>query len=95
MATFTSMETDEIDEKQYILAILSFFTIAFGGLIIGILIGFATALLTKMTKDVSIMEPLIVFGMAYFAYMGAEFLNQNVFLIQKNFIYFFFFAFRC
>ena len=84
MATFTSMETDEIDEKQYILAILSFFTIAFGGLIIGILIGFATALLTKMTKDVSIMEPLIVFGMAYFAYMGAEFFKSKFFLIQKN-----------
>ena len=74
MASFTSMKTKgiEIDKTQYVLAILSFFTIAFGGLIIGILVGFVTALLTKITKDVSIMEPLIVFGMAYFAYMGAE-----------------------
>ena len=91
MATFTSMETKniQIDEKQYILAILSFFTIAFGGLIIGILIGFATALLTKMTKDVSIMEPLIVFGMAYFAYMGAEFFKSKFFFNSKKFNSFF------
>jgi len=70
----TTGEPDPIDitADQYVLAFLSFFTIALGGLMIGIIVGLISALMTRTTKDVHIMEPLILLGTGYLAYMGAE-----------------------
>jgi NhaP-type Na+/H+ or K+/H+ antiporter len=70
----TTGESDPIDitADQYVLAFLSFFTIALGGLMIGIIVGLISALMTRTTKDVHIMEPLILLGTGYLAYMGAE-----------------------
>ena len=39
---------------------------------IGIIVGLISALMTRTTKDVHIMEPLILLGTGYLAYMGAE-----------------------
>ena len=49
MESFTDMEmkNEVIDGGQIALAVSSFFTIALGGLCIGILVGFLTALFTK------------------------------------------------
>merc|ERR1719483_1380290 len=65
-------EAITITADQYVLAFLSFFTIALGGLMIGIIVGLISALMTRTTKDVHIMEPLILLGTGYLAYMGAE-----------------------
>ena len=43
---------------QYLLAVLSFFTVVFGGLAVGILVGMASALILKSTKDVRHARPL-------------------------------------
>ena len=74
MATFTEMEDigRAIGVDQIFLGVASFFTVAFGGLFIGILVGFLTALITKTTREVRVMEPLALFGMAYLAYFAAE-----------------------
>ena len=74
MATFTEMEHigETIGVDQIFLGVASFFTVAFGGLFIGILVGFLTALITKTTREVRVMEPLALFGMAYLAYFAAE-----------------------
>ena len=40
------------ESMQYVLAVLSFFTVVFGGLAVGILVGMASALILKSTKDV-------------------------------------------
>ncbi|XP_059472583.1 sodium/hydrogen exchanger 2-like isoform X2 [Neocloeon triangulifer] len=70
MVAFTEMTT--IHGEQYALAILSFFTVSCGGLFVGIIGGLLTALITKTTQDVRVVEPLAVLGMAYLSYLSAE-----------------------
>ena len=60
------------ESMQYVLAVLSFFTVVFGGLAVGILVGMASALILKSTKDVRVIEPLIILATAYLAFMLAE-----------------------
>ena len=62
----------EITADQYVLGFLSFFTVALGGLIVGIIVGLISALITRTTQGVHIMEPLVLLGTGYLAYMGAE-----------------------
>ena len=50
----------------------SFLTIALGGLTIGILWGLLTALVTRFTPGVRIIEPLALFCGGYLAYITAE-----------------------
>ena len=50
----------------------SFFVVALGGAGLGVLWGILTALLTKFTSEVRLVEPLFIFGMAYFSYLVAE-----------------------
>ncbi|XP_059350409.1 Na(+)/H(+) exchanger protein 7-like isoform X2 [Daphnia carinata] len=71
MVAFAQMEGN-VGGEQYVLGFVSFFTISLGGFGIGILCGLLTALITRTTSEVRVVEPLVVFGMAYFAYMGAE-----------------------
>ncbi len=61
-----------IEYDQYILAFVSFFTVVFGGLSIGIIIGALTAFILRFTKHTRVIEPLIVFTMSYLAYILAE-----------------------
>ena len=41
------------------------FSVAGGGVILGLIFGFIGAFLTKFTKHARIIEPLIVYGCAY------------------------------
>ena len=52
--------------------LLSFFVVAVGGASVGVVWGMLTGLLTKFTSHVRIVEPLVIFGMAYFSYLVAE-----------------------
>eukprot|EP00095_Tigriopus_kingsejongensis_P008991 maker-scaffold783_size97670-snap-gene-0.22 protein:Tk08991 transcript:maker-scaffold783_size97670-snap-gene-0.22-mRNA-1 annotation:"hypothetical protein DAPPUDRAFT_314297" len=63
---------DTIDPIQYVLAFLSFFTVVFGGLAIGILIGALSAYILKFTQHTRVIEPLIVFVTSYLAFILAE-----------------------
>ena len=92
ISTFVAMEhrNIEITADQYVLGVLSFFTVAFGGLLVGIFVGLISALITRTTRDVEIIEPLILFGTAYIAYMGAELFHWSGiirYLHTFNFIY--------
>uniref|UniRef100_A0A0P6HUM3 Sodium/hydrogen exchanger n=1 Tax=Daphnia magna TaxID=35525 RepID=A0A0P6HUM3_9CRUS len=71
MVAFAQMEGN-VAGGQYALGIVSFFTISLGGLGIGILCGLLTALITRTTSEVRVVEPLAVLGMAYFSYLCAE-----------------------
>ncbi|XP_046442645.1 Na(+)/H(+) exchanger protein 7-like [Daphnia pulex] len=71
MVVFAQMDGN-IGGEQYLLGFVSFFTISLGGFGIGILCGLLTALITRTTSEVRVVEPLAVLGMAYFSYMGAE-----------------------
>ena len=50
----------------------SFFTVVFGGLSIGIIVGAISAFIVKFTEHVRVIEPLIIFSTAYFAFILSE-----------------------
>jgi sodium/hydrogen exchanger-like protein 3 len=55
----------------------SFFVVALGGTIIGILWGFLTGLVTRYTNQVRVIEPIFIFVMAYLAYLNAEIFHMS------------------
>uniref|UniRef100_A0A8R1HJ24 Sodium/hydrogen exchanger n=1 Tax=Caenorhabditis japonica TaxID=281687 RepID=A0A8R1HJ24_CAEJA len=52
--------------------IVSFLLTSFGSLVIGVVCGALSAYVTKFTQDVRVVEPIFLFGMAYFAYLFSE-----------------------
>ena len=74
MSVFAGMEArgGDVTSTQILLGFGSFFTVAFGGLAIGLIYGFLTALITRLTSGVRIIEPLALLGGAYMAYITAE-----------------------
>ncbi|KAK7085534.1 hypothetical protein SK128_027389 [Halocaridina rubra] len=63
---------DKVPGGQYALAIAAFFIVVFGGIIIGIMYGCLTSLITKSTTDVRVVEPLAMLGLSYLSYLTAE-----------------------
>ncbi|CAI2356502.1 unnamed protein product [Caenorhabditis sp. 36 PRJEB53466] len=57
--------------------VLSFFYVSLGGLGIGLLCGILSSFVTKFTQDVRVVEPVILFGMAYLAYLLTEMLHLS------------------
>jgi len=74
MNTFAEMNyaDKDIGAADIALGVVSFATVALGGLFVGVVIGFLTALITKTTSEVRVVEPLALFGMAYLSYVAAE-----------------------
>ena len=74
MNSFAGIESigESVTAIDCLLGVTSFFTIAVGGLVIGMLVGLVTALITKFTKEVRVVEPLAILMMAYLAYMLAD-----------------------
>ena len=61
-----------ISTYDVIIGTLNFITVSGGGLIIGATTGALTALATRITTNVRVVEPLVVVVFAYFSYVGAE-----------------------
>lgn len=61
-----------IQAVDYASGLISFFLVALGGTLIGIIWGFLTAFVTRWTNHVRVIEPIFVFVMAYLAYLNAE-----------------------
>ena len=75
MISLSDVEGDsgeEVDHTQYFLAILSFFTVVFGGLTVGVVLGMASSFIVKFARHTRVIEPLIILVMAYLAYILAE-----------------------
>ncbi|XP_063239988.1 Na(+)/H(+) exchanger beta-like [Bacillus rossius redtenbacheri] len=70
MEAFSKMA--EVPAEQYGLATLAFFTVSLGGCAVGVLLGLLSALITRATGDVRVVEPLAVLGLAYISYLTAE-----------------------
>ena len=79
MSSFAGIKSvgEEITVTACLLGITSFFTIAVGGLLIGMMTGLATALITRFTKEVRVVEPLAVLMMAFLSYMLADLLSWS------------------
>ncbi|XP_052104403.1 Na(+)/H(+) exchanger beta-like isoform X2 [Mytilus californianus] len=71
MKTFNLMKP-EIPVSEVFLGIVSFFVVSFGGIAIGVVFGMITAVITKYTEHVRVIEPLSVFVLAYMSYLMAE-----------------------
>ncbi len=72
MIALAGFRQEEIGTDQYVKAFFSFFTVVFGGLSIGTIIGGLSAFILKFTKHTRVIEPLIVFTMSYLAYILSE-----------------------
>ena len=84
-----TMSGEDIAAVDIVLGITSFFTIAIGGLFVGIFGGLITAVITKFTQEVRVIEPLAVLTMAYFSYMMAELFHWSGILSLVGIIYLF------
>ncbi|XP_072169134.1 probable Na(+)/H(+) antiporter nhx-9 [Diadema setosum] len=75
--TFNEIGQDNLAVLDVILGIVSFFVVAFGGILVGLAMGFLTAFITKYTYRVRVIEPVFVFVMAYLSYIIAEMLTLS------------------
>ncbi|XP_023325870.1 sodium/hydrogen exchanger 2 isoform X2 [Eurytemora carolleeae] len=72
----------EIEEKNLVATDIakgfaSFIVVAGGGTIIGIIWGYVTGFVTRFTIHATVLEPLIVFIMAYLSYLTAEIFHMS------------------
>ncbi|KAK3095369.1 hypothetical protein FSP39_013836 [Pinctada imbricata] len=70
MKEFNSMSV--VPVAEIFKGLLAFFITSLGGLSIGIVFGVLTAIITKYTGTVRVVEPLAVFVLAYTSYLMAE-----------------------
>lgn len=70
MQEFNKME--HVPLIEVVKGLVSFFIVSLGGLFIGIFFGVLTAIITKYTGTVRVVEPLAVFVLAYISYLVAE-----------------------
>uniref|UniRef100_A0AC34RT31 Sodium/hydrogen exchanger n=1 Tax=Panagrolaimus sp. JU765 TaxID=591449 RepID=A0AC34RT31_9BILA len=54
------------------LGFVAFLCVSFGGLIIGLIFGVFSTLITKYTNHVRVVEPVVCFGLAYLSYVSSE-----------------------
>ncbi|XP_022089291.1 Na(+)/H(+) exchanger beta-like [Acanthaster planci] len=70
--SFNAIGADRIQVIDIVSGFFSFFVVSIGGLVVGLLYGFLTSLLTRLTHKARVIEPIFVFVMAYMAYLTAE-----------------------
>ncbi|XP_034249746.1 sodium/hydrogen exchanger 3-like, partial [Thrips palmi] len=70
--SYTEMGPSNILATDLLAGFASFFVVALGGTVIGIIWGFATGLVTRFTHQVRVIEPIFIFVMAYLCYLNAE-----------------------
>ena len=68
----TLLDIEAVGPEDIIMATLSFFTVVFGGAMVGFLNGLLVSFITTFTKEVRVVEPLIIFSTAYTAFLFAE-----------------------
>ncbi|XP_071426047.1 sodium/hydrogen exchanger 4 isoform X2 [Pithys albifrons albifrons] len=70
---FTQMHRyEEIESIDVFAGFARFFVVGLGGVLFGIVFGFASAFMTRFTQNISAIEPLLVFMFSYLSYLSAE-----------------------
>ncbi|XP_077363652.1 sodium/hydrogen exchanger 3-like isoform X2 [Festucalex cinctus] len=72
--------TKPIDFLDILRAIVSFFLVAVGGSLLGLLFGLMLSLLTRYTRSIQIIEPGFIFVVGYLSYLTAEMLSLSAIL---------------
>ncbi|XP_070538540.1 Na(+)/H(+) exchanger beta-like [Ptychodera flava] len=70
MVAFLGMPS--VPASQIGMGVLAFIIVTLGSIVIGILCGIISALITKFTTHVRVVEPLAIIGVAYLSYLLAE-----------------------
>lgn len=68
------------DKSFFFLSPVSFFVVAFGGSLLGLVFGILLSLLTRCTKNIQIIEPGFIFVVGYLSYLTAEMLSLSAIL---------------
>lgn len=74
---YNEIGTANIEVIDIVSGVASFFVVALGGTIIGVIWGFLTGLVTRFTDHVRVIEPIFIFVMAYLAYLNAEIFHMS------------------
>ncbi|XP_054289044.1 probable Na(+)/H(+) antiporter nhx-9 isoform X2 [Macrosteles quadrilineatus] len=74
---YTEMGPSNIQARDVASGVASFFVVAVGGTVIGVVWGFLTAFVTRFTNQVRVIEPIFIFVMAYLAYLNAEIFHMS------------------
>ncbi|GIY73567.1 hypothetical protein CEXT_62601 [Caerostris extrusa] len=69
---YAEMGPKNIITVDYMAGVASFFVVALGGTLVGIIWGILAAFVSRFTHHVRVIEPLFVFVMAYLSYVSAE-----------------------
>ncbi|XP_068893583.1 Na(+)/H(+) exchanger protein 2-like isoform X4 [Tenebrio molitor] len=75
--SYTEMGLENIVYQDLLAGLASFFVVAIGGTVIGVIWGLATGFVTKFTNEVRVIEPIFIFVMAYLAYLNAEIFHMS------------------
>lgn len=75
--SYTEMGWRNVEATDMLSGFLNFLVVAIGGTVIGVIWGFATALVTRYTNEVRVIEPIFIFVMAYLAYLNAEIFHMS------------------
>ncbi|KAM4045008.1 sodium/hydrogen exchanger 4 isoform 2-T2 [Anomaloglossus baeobatrachus] len=71
--SLTQMHTyEEIETVDILAGIGRFFMVGIGGVFFGIIFGFLSAFITRFTRNITSIEPLLVFMFSYLSYLSAE-----------------------
>ncbi|KAL6738520.1 hypothetical protein Aduo_012062 [Ancylostoma duodenale] len=70
--SFTLIGPENLVPVDYAAGVLSFFVVALGGAVVGIIFAFLVSLITKYTNQVRILAPVFIFVIPYMAYLTAE-----------------------
>ncbi|XP_023830955.1 sodium/hydrogen exchanger 3 [Salvelinus sp. IW2-2015] len=77
---FVSLGGGQIDAVEIIKGIISFFVVAVGGSLVGVVFALLISLLTRCTKNIQIIEPGFIFVLGYLSYLTAEMLSLSAIL---------------
>ncbi|KAJ8389420.1 hypothetical protein AAFF_G00119580 [Aldrovandia affinis] len=77
---FVTLGGEQIDAVEIIKGIVSFFVVAFGGALVGVIFALLLSLLTRCTKNIQIIEPGFIFVFSYLSYLTAEMLSLSAIL---------------
>ncbi|KAM5262390.1 sodium/hydrogen exchanger 5 isoform 3-T3 [Ctenodactylus gundi] len=78
--SFVEMGSANVQATDYLKGVASLFVVSLGGATVGLVFAFLLALTTRFTKRVRIIEPLLVFLLAYAAYLTAEMASLSAIL---------------
>jgi solute carrier family 9 (sodium/hydrogen exchanger), member 3 len=74
---FAKIGQDNLVPIDIILGCLSFFVVALGGVLIGIIFGVIACFTTKFTEHTPVLEPLIILVYAYLSYLTSEMVSVS------------------